>query len=218
MQTNQMLLSRYPIIFITVSALLLMSLSTNATSRWSVEILIFQNKDLIGSDNEHWPKSPGKPDLSQTIEFTHDSIDPHDIGTHKLDIFATRLQSSDLYRPLLLLGWSQDEYSKKYPRRIHVHSGIPNRFKTQVDAVDGWVSLTKARYLHLEVDLILYGELISKEIVDAEHFRLRDKRRIKHSRQVHYIDHPMFGILVYITPEEKENDEVFVNEENITVN
>ena len=64
--------------------------------------------------------------------------------------------------------------------------------------VEGTISMTRGRYLHLDVQLWMneQGSLIGQQNSFIE---LRESRRMR-SREVHYLDHPAFGMLVNVVP------------------
>lgn len=77
-------------------------------------------------------------------------------------------------------------------------------------AVDGTLRLYRARYLHLEADL-LYHRPAARSRARAvsgddgaepdipDRFVLRQSRRMR-SNELHYVDHPLFGIVAQVTP------------------
>lgn len=84
--------------------------------------------------------------------------------------------------------------------------------------VSGTAAVTLKRYLHLELELD-YNRLLSDKDTDqvraiyqslaADYltFQIKETRRMR-SKQVHYFDHPAFGVLALITPvEDKPNGE-----------
>jgi hypothetical protein len=88
--------------------------------------------------------------------------------------------------------------------------------------VDGTLRLVVSRYLHAEVDL-LYRDpspdaetrtyrrpgLLVPEGAERQlpaGFRLETSRRMR-SGEIHYIDHPRFGVLVFVNPWEPEEEE-----------
>jgi hypothetical protein len=77
--------------------------------------------------------------------------------------------------------------------------------------VDGLVRVTVERYLHLDLDLRLHLPdsalpAASEDYEDNEAYgvpdiRLRQQRRMR-SKELHYFDHPRFGVIALITPYE----------------
>ena len=83
--------------------------------------------------------------------------------------------------------------------------------------VDGTIKLIRKRFLHIEADFLYRAPFIEdKENLLARQqwpqaFRLQETRRMR-SREIHYLDHPMFGVLItatpYVAPVLKESTEV----------
>jgi len=75
------------------------------------------------------------------------------------------------------------------------------------EAVDGTVRVTLSRYLHVAVDLVYRGALperLTDPVTGTEvtrerrqTFRLSERRRVRVG-EVHYFDHPAFGVLVQV--------------------
>ena len=111
------------------------------------------------------------------------------------------LQRSDGYSVLFHRAWRQVAYNQSQAADYPVHSFSDDRR----NSVEGTVRLERNRYLHLDVDLLLMNAAdaapgqYSGEPGSTPAFRLREKRRIK-SSELHYFDHPRFGLLAVITP------------------
>ncbi len=127
-----------------------------------------------------------------------------------------RLRRSRGYRPLLHLGWVQPGVGAGEARPIHVRlpaagpgaapsaaPGVPGSAAEGVAGpaepppaplLEGTLRLYRSRYLHLEADL-LYRPGTPPEGVAGRVFRLTESRRMRSGR-LHYLDHPLFGVLV----------------------
>lgn len=81
--------------------------------------------------------------------------------------------------------------------------------------LDGTLRLILARYLHLEADLQYRAASDAAPPADTGFFslpdatpaeqpvyRMNESRRMR-SREVHYLDHPMFGVIALVTPYEQ---------------
>ena len=197
-----------------------LALPAGAADRWfTVEIIVF---DDLRSDNlhaEHWPADPGKPSLANAIELTHLPEDALDDGVHAyrlvkpshltLGEVRNRLRRSAHYRPLVHAGWRLPGLSRSAARPVHVGRSLDGneaRAAQGADAerssVHGTVTVSLARYLQVDVDL-LYNRPASGDAAAASstptRFRLVSQRRMR-SGELHYIDHPLFGVLVLLTP------------------
>lgn len=182
----------------------------------------------------------------------------------RLNEIRDKLERSSAYRPLLQVAWIQPGYPLEDAPLVHVRSanaalgavgapaeapasgfdatGTPAltphisvaRDPTQ-PALDGTVRVHRARYLHVEADLLYYRpvdgaienpahggasgapqatssapladspdtafieQLLAEDQALPRLFRLNERRRMR-SRELHYLDHPMFGILVEAWP------------------
>ncbi len=92
--------------------------------------------------------------------------------------------------------------------------------KTSPSILEGILRVTLSRYLHLEAELtyrnkipeishsenpftVLDNESIRNELQKQGVIYLKQKRRRIRSNELHYLDHPVLGILVRITPYKK---------------
>lgn len=78
-----------------------------------------------------------------------------------------------------------------------------------MNVIDGTVKISMGKYLHLDADILyriqaeeknefsLFG--FSREDETPNVFRMHESRRMR-SGELHYFDHPLFGMLVLITP------------------
>lgn len=92
-------------------------------------------------------------------------------------------------------------------------TSIPAQRAGPPPMLDGTLRLSRARYLHVAADLVHHrahatpmalgqsGAVLDDPLAPqvAELFRLQESRRMR-SREIHYFDHPMFGLLVLVTP------------------
>lgn len=99
-----------------------------------------------------------------------------------------------------------------------------SEIKTTPSILEGVLRVTLARYLHLEAELTFKDkqpEIIATDnpfvVLDTQSERekiqkqgvihLKQKRRRMRSKELHYIDHPVLGILINIIPYEKPEEE-----------
>ena len=211
-----------------LTALLLSVASTVDAQTWyTVEVLIFQHLSDDGLYEEHWPREPGRPAIEGAVRLSLDAVGAAGVQSFRLlrraDLqlveAAGRLKRSVGYRPLLHIAWRQPGYTRSEARAVHIHTDLPNRYRTSDElavsprlVIDGTLRLSRARYLHLDADLLHKRNVPAHAPTDASIFRLQDSRRMR-SREVHYIDHPLVGLLVLVTPyetfEEELDDEEF---------
>ena len=69
--------------------------------------------------------------------------------------------------------------------------------------IEGTVRVAVERYLHLYLDLKLVDTTLAFETdlseYDLPEFRMKQRRRMR-SKELHYFDHPKFGVIALITP------------------
>lgn len=149
-------------------------------------------------DEESWPNDPGAPDPARAIAVL--PLDPEQPATslptpvtplpvtdHQLTAQAEALSRKSL-TPLLHLAWQQPVGERDNGDWIWIDAG----------PITGLVRIGLGRFLHIDTDLALRdgdGE-------DARVIRSIDHRRMR-SAELHYLDHPAFGILVRVDPVEE---------------
>ncbi len=182
---------------------------------------------------------------------------------YQLNASYQRLYDSTDYLPLLHIAWQQSMSARTSPDRILLDDQIDeakvepypplliqadNHFdlssydnaKTAQKNLRGILSLSIARYLHIETDFLFHkptpsnkppqaywklpketlaqeanytlSPLLSIEEAEPEFFRIKGKLRMR-SREIHYLDHPLVGMLILFTPVELP-EEVLEEEEN----
>lgn len=165
-----------------------------------IELLIFENLKQATVE-EQW-----QDEFEEPTRKTPATLNANWQSASALQLTNAKaaLTRSSSYRPLLHKAWRQT-VSKS--RRAVV---LPeNTSSASGDSVSGTVIVTKGRYLHLNLDLILNTVPDTAFIGEdyrfgspATQIKLQQKRRMR-SRKLHYIDHPRFGVLALITPVEQ---------------
>ncbi len=168
------------LLFLVTAALLFLAPPVLAKS-YDVEIIIFER---LGMGSEQWPDNPGRPELHDAIllkpgpgtkEFT---VLPK--SRWRLRKEAANLRGKGL-TPLVHLAWRHPAESRDKSKPIQIQSASSG-------ALDGTVKISVERYLHIDLDLLLRGR-----------YRFTGHRRMR-SGETHYIDHPMLGALVLVSP------------------
>jgi hypothetical protein len=132
----------------------------------------------------------------------------------ELDLASTyaRLDNLRAYRLLARGGWIQEGLDEAAARPIDLANlGIVNP--------TGSLRLHVSRFLHLGVDLEFRAQSFADAGTAADtlalaelaplgtKYRMVAQRRAR-SGELHYVDHPMFGLLFLITPAPEENPPV----------
>lgn len=139
-----------------------------------------------------------------------------------LTYITEKLDSSAKYVPILHIAWRQPVVAKREAQTIYIHSNLALAGEDKIaedaalaaplNTLDGTIKLYLGRYLHLEADLLYRNQTepmnsntffmnLSDEEQPQTLFRLHQTRRMR-SKELHYFDHPMFGLLTQITPYE----------------
>ncbi|MFK7794272.1 MAG: CsiV family protein [Gammaproteobacteria bacterium] len=150
-----------------------------------------------------------------------------------LNNVAEKLKRSSNYRILKHIAWRQPVVEKKYSQAITIKAGrdftgqypehayrqvefsdtVSNRSRSsKVLELDGTINIVITRYIHLYTDLVYrlprtiptgIGDALNRGQALVDH-SIQSHRRMR-SRELHYIDHPLVGILIEATPIEEEN-------------
>jgi hypothetical protein len=86
-------------------------------------------------------------------------------------------------------------YLSDRPPVIETQEDIPGRVALgpshRAPRVEGTVRLRTGRLLYVDTDFVLYGE--------ETPVRLTESRKVK-LKELHYFDHPLYGVLLQVTP------------------
>lgn len=198
-----------------------------AKSRWyQVEVIVFRQTDADAVGGEQWPDLESLPDFRNSIELLVDlpdfSDEPPSDGSNGVSIPGPiafqSLRSSELllsgvfrrlknlsdYDPVLHVGWRQPGFRGKRARSVYISDKPAASLDTAVDAtavmlespsrarrVEGTIRIRTGRLLYVDTDFVSYG-------ADSP-VRITEQRKVK-LKELHYFDHPLFGIIVRVTP------------------
>ncbi len=191
--------------------------------QYDIELLIFRN--LVNSDDgEAWPLDLSDYAFGDSAAGEPSPAAPQDIAPSRpktttppagpapawLPADAWQLKNAEdalkrapNYRPLLHLAWRQAVPPRTEGRPVDLPPPDAGR-----DGEHAWVggtaTVSLGRYLHLALNLQLHPGLADLEAAGLDEFeipqfRLTESRRMR-TRELHYFDHPRFGVLAIITP------------------
>lgn len=167
---------------ILLSAILLLSAfvaqaAPQATEEkfYQIDILVFARDRAVTTD-EQFPQ-PRDTNTSETIE-------PVELPQSKLAGAAAELAKDGGVRVLAHRTWTQGSEEKKTAKPARIHT----------DVLDGTVQFYVSRFLHADVNLQLRDAAMPEQA-----YRIVERRRVK-SQEIHYFDHPHFGVLLLVTP------------------
>ncbi len=171
-----------------VELVIFRNLASNASAEdWSQESGLTQNSPAT-DDEEPASAAIVTPPVTATESFPALSA-----GKLKLTAIADSLKRSRGYQPLAHFGWTQPGFP-----RTEAHYMSIDGLVGAASGLTGRVAVSRGRYLHLTLDLVLQPS------GSSERYVLRQTRRMR-SNERHYIDHPKLGVIAVITPSEAGN-------------
>ena len=194
---------------LTVSVLLAPAViaETNEPPRqFEIELLIFRN--LVENDGgEVWPVDYSdwfeeSVDAEQTEIRTETALTWLPKSQFRLSAQRNALARSAPYRPIAHFAWRQTVLGRRQAKPVELPTATtrPDRAR-----VDGLVRVAVERYLHLDLNLRLHLPEINTQEATMDYgvpdIRLKEQRRMR-SKELHYFDHPRFGVIALITPYE----------------
>ena len=140
---------------------------------------------------------------------------------------ASSIDKSKTRRVLLHTGWRQPGMPRDKAMSVYFKHTVGGASPISVDSevsgsrlaqpqageLEGMIKVILSRYLHVETDIVfrpqreeLQEDIFSLELLDQIDqpviYRLNQTRRRMRSRELHYLDNPVIGMLVLITPYE----------------
>lgn len=210
--TRLFLLKTRLILILAFANLALLSTQAQAQApSYTIEVIVFEHLGLKGWTEEFWPDDITLPSTQGSTSIFTRNQKPLWINRRDQTLAGTATQLNKKgYRVLFHQAWSQTAYANKNAPTVL----IENDQKIGSNLI-GTVRLYKTRFAHVDFDLE-FERRIPNKIIDefAQHqnlsagehpthwrFNLKESRKIKPG-ELHYIDHPLFGVLVKIEPNE----------------
>jgi hypothetical protein len=168
---------------------------------YDVELLIFRN--LGGRETpENWgveaagaaqrldipdDEQSSAPVEAPTVAAPTTTFPALPAAKMKLTAIEETMRRGRAYQPVAHIGWTQPGFARNSAKYLSLSSLVPGS-----SGLQGQVALSRGRYLHLTLDLVLNAE-------GSERYLLRQTRRMR-SNERHYIDSPKVGVIAVITP------------------
>jgi hypothetical protein len=118
--------------------------------------------------------------------------------TFVLSAPAARLDRSGRYRVLLHGAWIAPLPDRDAPLPMLIQTGAKSGDRWRIE---GTIAVTVARYLHADVELryLVDATAPNDPTAPPTYLEMREDRRLR-SGELHYLDHPRFGVLLQIDP------------------
>lgn len=226
-------------VLMTVASSPVVAQSEDELEIFRIEVIVFAHRDTEPPPPWHVNAPPPSLDNAQSLIEDGDDVVPSTRSLLLVDPFIPfqplpddqrtlqyawqRLQSSDVTVPLVEAAW--DQYEAPFNDGIAVRVGggqtlareranamLWSSEELEVREIDGTVTFSKGRFLHINVDLVYrvpinnagpFSRLI--EFADRSiaptpwrSYRITERRQIR-TNEVMYFDHPKFGALVKVT-------------------
>lgn len=162
------------------------SMACHAQAWYLVELIVFNNTDPSALTTERWRSSPGLPDTASAVPLAlgSDRVRPMGPSVYRLAGVWQRLRDSGQYRPVRHLAWRQPGTSTSRAPIVQVGEDPDGN-------VFGTVKVSRSKFLHMELDLL---------VRDGDgSYRVQTRRKMS-ANELHYIDHPLVGILARVSP------------------
>jgi hypothetical protein len=195
---------------------LILLLPLAAEAAWyQIEIIVFSRTPAASDQPEYWPDDPGRPDLEGARQLGQvGDASPYarlPKSELKLDGAYWSLRGAPGLGPLVHLAWRQPISRPGGTPPVYLASG-PGAAE-----LEGTLEVSVSRFLHVNLDLLLRrtspaGPSRPPALVAADgsglprypvsspegyRYRMQAHRRMR-SGEVHYIDHPLMGVLLRI--------------------
>jgi hypothetical protein len=180
---------------------------------YQFEVIIFERLDQRAGSTELWPVDPGTPSRLDALPVRltpgrgkADSPNPVPYtalprSAWQIGELTQRLRRSRNYRPHVHLAWRQQVVDPDHAQLLYIEMMDKRDARHRIDGqpkLEGTLKVGVKRYLHFETDLLIRrlkrsGSESSQSEVQS--YRLQTTRRMR-SGKLHYLDHPVFGVLV----------------------
>ena len=193
-----------------------------AAVEYDFELIIFEDTSGRYVNSEQWQHElrsaetgslPSTQAPSRTTAANSKAANIRSIKGIGLEKYARKLKASSRYNVLAHKAWRQSGLDQKEAVDIPIDSRTDGVKTTQAgkgNNIHGSIRIVLARYLHIYTDLIYQQP--RKEAAPAwydqesrryRQYPIKSHRRMR-SKELHYLDHPMVGILVMAMPVEKQ--------------
>ena len=183
-------------------------------TEYDFELIIFEDTSGRYANSEQWQYEISEAEAAATASAgtqsdsknTNAEIHISQIKGIGLNKYAKKLKSSKHYHVLVHKAWRQTGFADDAAIDIPIDS---RKTSGDVNNIHGSIKIVLGRYLHIYTDMIyqqprkdtapiLYGQSQQyKEYPINFHRRMR-------SKELHYLDHPLVGILVKAMPVKKQ--------------
>ena len=190
---------------------------------YDVEIIIFEDKHARYLKSEDWNQNTTNTNeiTGNLGKLTKDGINATSFKSIKPAILKKqykRINASSEYNVLFYGAWRQAGLEKNKAFKININQLKSSHTDKSKNTLSGTFKLVLARYLHIYNQLNYQrkvtvpaasekqtGVLNNDMVPHNGSYPLNSHRRMR-SKELHYIDHPLVGMLIQINPVEKKKE------------
>ena len=198
---------------------------------YKVEVVVFEHITQQSLSSEAWSTSLEEPNLSGAIQLQSmqdDSMQPYELlpqSDFQLNREVRKLNNNSNYKILTHVAWIQPVSAPRFAKPVQITGGaaytpdgqvvLPepgsdNAYSGDYWQLNGTVTISVMKYLQIQTHLLLTepGYKIPQQAntegqtASLISFPMNQTRRTK-SKDLNYFDHPLYGMLIEITPYEQ---------------
>ena len=196
--------------------------ATKDLKEYDVEIIIFEDAHARYLKSETWNQNTDTAEQQSAATKTN-KINPTSFKSIKPAILKKqyrRINSSSEYNVLFYGAWRQAGLEKSKAFEININKLKSSHTDKSRNSLTGTFKLVLARYLHIYNQLNYQRKITATDSAASEKqtgvlsndmvphnglYPLNSHRRMR-SKELHYIDHPLVGMLIQINPVEKTKE------------
>lgn len=177
-----------------------------------VEVIIFQSLALRGWTEEYWPDFDGITSTQGMRRLNGADGYAKLVVPDKRNLLdeVSKMTTDRGYDVLAHFAWQQPLQPNQQAHAVLIDPSIQIR-RSETSPLLGSVRVYQERFIHAEVNLELdrqiparirerfaeHQQIPIEWLMDSWRFKIDESRRVRYG-QLHYIDHPIFGILIQV--------------------
>ncbi|MCD6055691.1 MAG: hypothetical protein K0R12_653 [Gammaproteobacteria bacterium] len=191
LKRSRSLLAAVFFIFLTArSAIAMPADIRDAQHQYQVDVLIFRQNPALVSALE--AASPPTPLLLSPNTLLVESLPTVANNQSALADPATRLSKNNHYTIVWQRSWIQTIKPPFSAQPIRIQAG--EAYSNGLSEIDGTLTFSQQNYINVSTDL-----RFTEPNQGYQQWRLKQTQRLR-ADELHYFDHPLFGILIQVSP------------------
>ncbi|MBE0493882.1 MAG: hypothetical protein IBX48_06020 [Thiomicrospira sp.] len=177
-----------------------------------IEVIVFQSLALRGWTEEYWPDTLELPSTENATQFN--AADGYATllkeASFTLKEEVSKMTTDKGYDVLAHFAWQQPALDREKAIPILIDQFVQQR-RLESSILFGTIRMYQERFSHIQVNLELdrqipqavlerftaHQQLDIDWITEGWRFQINESRRVRYG-EIHYLDHPIFGILIKV--------------------